>query len=139
MARYDKYDPYDGGYRAYLAADWDPDDVGKPFGVGHDATGRLVKGSGVSGMKGVLVLTRAHKVRDGQVDVMTDGCITDWGSTAGEPGVDFGQPGSNYYADPDDGVIVKRAVGAEVTGEYYIGHTVEGDRLEVRFNQVAVV
>lgn len=57
MARYDKYDPYSGGYRAFLAADWQAADIGKPFIVGHDATGKIVKGAGTSGPKGVLVLT----------------------------------------------------------------------------------
>lgn len=134
MARYDKYDPYNGGTRAKLAANWLEEDVDKVFGVGLDAAGKVVKGAGTSGMIGVLVLTYAHKVNDGQIDVMTDGDIVDFGPTSGTPGTDFGVPGTKYYADATTGAINATAAA----GKYEVGFTVEKDRLVVRFNHVPV-
>lgn len=132
MARYDKYDPYGGGFRALLAANWLDADVDKVFGVGLDAAGKLVKGAGASGMVGVIVLTLPRKVNEGQVDIMTDGCIVDFGPTAGVPGTDFGVPGTKYYANATTGVVSSTG-GA---GTYFVGHTVEKDRLEVRFHAI---
>lgn len=125
MARYDKYDPKVGGFRASLAADYDPDDVEKCLGVGLDVDGHLVIGAGVSGIKGVLVLTKALKAGK-RVDPMTRGEIVEFGpSDAGsDPGVDFGDPGTDYYAD-EDGLITSTAGGV------YVGFTVEGQRLIV--------
>lgn len=127
MARYDKYDPKVGGYRAPLAADFDPDDLEKVVAVGHDASGRVVVGAGQSGVKGVLVLTKARKAGE-IVDVMTSGEIVDFGPTSGTPGTDHGAAGTSYYADTITGAV------SDTGGEdsVYVGHTVEGQRLIVR-------
>ena len=132
MARYDKYDPKAGGYRAPLAADFDPANLEKILGVGHDASGRVVIGSGASGLKGVLVLTKARKAGD-IVDVMTDGEIVEFGpSDAGKvPGVDFGVAGTKYFSAGTG--LVTSTGGA---GAMYVGHTVEAQRLIVRVQAV---
>lgn len=127
MSRYDKYDPKNGGYRATLAADYPPELVGHCVGVGHDEDGRLVVGAGESGLKGVLVLTKAYRART-RVDVMTSGEIVEFGPSdeGSEAGVDLAEPGKNFSAQADGTVV-------EGNGGAYVGHTVEGQRLIVRF------
>ena len=104
MSSYDKYNPKNGGYRSPLAVDFLPANIRRIFGVGHDANGRTVIGAGQSGVTGVLVLTKARKAGE-IIDVMTSGEIVEFGPTAGEPGVDFGQPGSVYYSDAAGNVV----------------------------------
>lgn len=119
MARYDKYDPMDGGFRAPLAADWLEADLNKVFAVGLDAQGRVVKGSGNSGVKGALVLTKV--VRAGKVvDVMTDGEIVEM--DVNHAGI---VAGTQYYGS---------AAGALNTTntDVPIGFTVEATRMIVR-------
>lgn len=115
MSRYDKYDPVSGGFRAPLAADFDPALLNTAVGVGLDVNGRAVVGAGNTGVKAVLVLTKALKAGD-IVDNMTDGEIVEF------PGA----PGTNYYAAAATGVV-----GTDNTG-VYVGATVEGTRLVVR-------
>lgn len=135
MSRYDKYDPKVGGYRAPLAADFPVDLVEHVVGVGHDAQGRVVVGAGANGKcKGVLVLTKARKAGE-IVDVMTSGEIVEFGpsDSGSEAGVDFGDPGTDYFTD-DAGVVTDTGAA----GDWYVGHTVTGRRLIVRFNSTAV-
>ena len=123
MANYDKYEPKAGGFRAPLAADWLKADVNTVFGVGLNASGAVVKGSGASGMIGVMILTRAEKA--GQVvDVMTSGEIVAFGGVAG----------TAYYADATTGIVN----ATKAVGKFRVGHTVFQDRLVVRFNPFAV-
>jgi hypothetical protein len=133
LARYDKYDPKVGGYRATLAADFAAANLEKALGVGHDVNGRLVIGKGVSGIKGVLVLTKAYKAGK-RVDPMTSGEITEFGPSDADsvPGTDFGVAGTNYYAH-DDGTIT----ATKGTDGVYVGHTVEPQRLIVRVTSAA--
>ncbi len=133
MARYDKYDPITGGFRAAVAVDFPDADLGKVFGYGLNSSGLLVKGAGQTGVIGVAVVTskpgRVGPNREiAVIDVMREGCITDFGpSDSGKvPGVDFGVAGTKYYSDAN-GVIT--STGA--TGSVYVGFTVEPDRLEV--------
>lgn len=114
MARYDKVDPKSGSYRSTLAADYDPANIEKIIGVGHDASGRVVKGAGVSGITGVLVLTKAYKAGY-RCDVMTHGEITEFGPTAGVPGTDFGDPGKVYYSDASGNIVGKSNESQVVT------------------------
>jgi hypothetical protein len=139
VSRYDKYDPYNGGTRARLAADWPRADAiaGVPYGVGLDANGRVVKGAGVSGIIGVLILTQnaanpgdVHRAGD-VVDIMDLGEIVEWKTTAGVAGV----AATNYYATHTTGAIVVGTGGGGRTapaGTSIIGHTVEGSRLKCR-------
>lgn len=115
MARYDKYDPISGGFRALLAADWLSADVAKPIGVGLDANGRAVKGKGNSGITGVLVLDKQLKAGV-PVDIMTSGEIVDCTGLAA---------GTEYFA-ADAGTI------GTVNTDTKVGHTVESTRLVVR-------
>lgn len=125
MARYDKYDPISGGFRAPLAADW-AGALGTPVGVGLDANGRVVPGAGNTGIVGVLVIdgqvnsqgTRTNNKFAGDVvDVMTAGEIVDCtGLTAG----------TEYFAAAAAG-----ALGTTNT-DTKVGHTVEAQRLVVR-------
>jgi len=122
-ARYDKTDPYGGTFRAYLAANWPTNLVGKVIGVGIDVNGKLVPGPGKSGLVGVIVLTQAHKVNEGQVDVMRFGCIVGFAETVGTAAA----AGTKYFAD------AKGLVSATAGGTY-VGTTLGADRLEVLVN-----
>lgn len=133
MARYDKYDPKVGGFRAPLAANFATADLEKIFGVGLNASGQVVKGAGQSGIVGVLVLTKAWGAGT-VVDVMTGGEIVEFGPTAGTPGTDFGTAGTVWYANNTTGAIVDD----ETAGFTRVGHTVEGTRLIVRVEQSTV-
>lgn len=117
-AQYDKYEPYASGFRARLAADFTTtDDFGTPVGVGLNANGRLVIGGGVTGIKGVMILS-VKKFAGAVADTMTSGEITGF----------EGDPGTNYYADATTGEISE----TDGEGKTYIGFTVEADRLVVR-------
>lgn len=116
MSRFDKYEPFAGGFRAPLAADFDPDDYNTAFGVGLDVNGRVVLGGGVTGILGVLVL-QSRKVARDVIDVMTSGDIVEFGG---------GVAGTVYYADATTGALSTTNTGTRV------GHTVEGSRLVVR-------
>lgn len=131
MARYDKYDPLSGGFRASLNADWAVADYGVPIGVGLNATGRVVKGAGATGILGVLVVdgrveggvVKSQPKKAGDiVDVMTDGEIVDVASL---------NAGTAYVANTTTGAL------ATATGTY-VGFTVEASRLVVRAQRVAV-
>lgn len=134
MARYDKYNPYGGGFRAFLAADWDVADAGKPYAMGLNTSGQLVKGAGNSGVVGVLVLTRAIVATREPVDVMKFGEIVLFAPTATDPlSGGTGVAGTSYYANTTTGVI--SATGG--TGTVKVGHTVEADRLVVAIDSLA--
>ncbi len=127
MARYDKYDPVDGGFRARLAADRpkvNPDPV---IGIGLDVNGRIVAGAGNSGVVGVLVTTKAHVAAD-VVDAMTHGEVVEFAGVAG----------TTYWARSDTGAIVAGGAGGAPPGAVVgvvfteVGFTVEASRLVVR-------
>jgi hypothetical protein len=86
VARYDKYEPNVGGFRAPLAADLPATEKtgnGNGIAVGIDGNGRVVLTAGTSGVAGVLCTTRDMKAGD-VVDVMTSGEIVEWaGAVAG--------------------------------------------------------
>lgn len=126
MARYDKYDPISGGFRALLAADFPKEDLNKVIGVGLDADGHVVKGAGKSGIRGVLILTKARRAGD-VVDVMTQGDIVDLdeGDASLTP-----VAGTLYYAADADGAVSATASTS------LVGSTVESQRLVVRFQTV---
>lgn len=134
MSRYDKYDPKVGGYRAQLAADWPANKVEHVVGVGHNAQGQVVIGAGVTGVRGVVVLTKARKAGE-IIDVMTAGEIVEFGpSDAGKvAGTDFGVAGTNYYTATNGEVTATSAAG-----KFFVGHTVSGQRLIVRFDASAM-
>lgn len=131
MARYDKYDPKVGGFRAQLAVDWLLADINKVVPVGLNVDGQVVKGAGQTGILGVLVLTRVIKAGDEPVDVMTGGEIVEFPSIAAPA-----PPGTVIFAEPAGDFEVDIAANV-AAGSVRIGHTVEssakyGARLIVR-------
>lgn len=123
MARYDKYDPISGGFRAPLAAAVTAANKNKVYAVGLDSAGRVVLGAGQSGIVGVLV-THDAKVAGDIVDVMTDGEIVEF--TLGD-GTSAAAAGTVYYGVAADGTYT-----ATVSTNTRLGHTVEAKRLVVR-------
>lgn len=121
MPRYDKYDPYDGGFRAPLAADLAYADKNTMYAVSLDSSGRVVISlPGNTGIVGVLVAHDAKKAGD-IVDVMTHGEIVEMVSLTA---------GTKYYAHATTGVI------SSTPSIYKLGFTVEATRLVVRFQEV---
>lgn len=128
MPRYDKYDPYDGGFRAPLAAVVDSADGFDLVGVGINASGLAVVGAGQTGIVGVMVAHGAKKVGD-IVDVMTDGEVVEFtedGTAAGAAAVS----GTKYYVVAATGVVTDEP--GTTPANIPIGHTVEASRLVVR-------
>lgn len=124
MARFDKYDPISGGYRAPLAVDMAKTSAGNPVGCGLNASGQVVAGAGATGIVGLIVLTRDMKAGD-IVDLMTQGeCVDMVGLTAG----------TLITALDTTGVL---AVTAPGVGRKRIGWTVEATRLIVRIPNAA--
>lgn len=120
-ARYDKYNGMVGGFRAKLNAAWDESSVGIPFGVGLNASGRVVKGAGNTGVLAVLVIDEPKPAGE-VVDNMTQGEIVDCESLTA---------GTAYFANASTGVISASAPAAGDNG-VRVGATVEADRLVVR-------
>lgn len=131
MARYDKYDPYDGGFRAPLAAGILIANVEKILPVSLDTNGRVVVGAvGNTGYVGVVCVTEVKNAGD-IVDVMTDGEIVECASLVA---------GTNYFVDAATGLVAAgtgaRTATAPVTaGSLIIGHTIELTRMVVRFGR----
>lgn len=125
-ARYDKYNPVSGGFRAASAIAWVEADLAKIFAVGLDSSGNVVKGAGNTGVIGVVVLAKAKAIGD-IIDVMTDGEITGAALSDGTTGL---AAGTAYYGIPGTGLLSSTA-----TSNVKIGHTVEATRLVVRMNR----
>lgn len=118
MPRYDKYEPYGGGFRAPLAAAVIDANKFIAYGVGLDTSGRVVLGAGNTGIIGVMI---AHGVKAAGdiVDVMVDGEIVDaTGLTAG----------TKLTANTTTGAI---STGAASTTQVPVGFTVEATRIHV--------
>jgi hypothetical protein len=128
MSRYDKYSSLVSGTRAAAAADMgsagnavDNTWLGRAFGVGLDANGRVVKGAGTTGIIGVLVLTR-HVYAGDILDIMDLGEVVEFDPvTAGT----LAPAATTYYAAAADGALSTTNTGAKV------GYTVEAGRLRV--------
>ena len=115
MARYDKYNPISGGFRAQLANAIASGDVAKVLAVGLDANGRAVVGAGNTGIKAALVVDSPKAAGD-VVDCMTDGEIVDVEGLAA---------GTNQYGSAAGAVT-------QTNTDTYLGATVEATRLVVR-------
>lgn len=127
-ARYDKYEPRVGGFRApsniawaYTPTNEATNDVGKVWAVGLNASGRVVKGAGVTGIVGVVVVNQATAVGD-ILDVMTAGEIADFTLHAGTAAA----AGTRYFGVAADGTFNTTNTGTR------LGWTVEAGRLIVR-------
>lgn len=143
MARYDKYDPISGGFRAPLAQAIVEDlvtpannQVGIPLAVGLNATGMLVVGGGDTGVIGVYVADQAKVIGD-IADVMTSGEIVDLDE-------DVFNPGGTAYGAEADGEVTVAAPGSGLTsgtvgfvvGDKSLTTGVTRSRLVVRVNGV---
>lgn len=122
MARFDKYEPNVGGFRARLAANWLLADVAVLVAVGLDANGRVVKTTPASGYLGVVALGMVRTAGH-QIDVMTAGEIVECAGLVA---------GTKYYVNATTGVVSATAPVAG-TNAFYLGNTVEADRLVVRW------
>lgn len=141
-ARYDKYEPLAGGFRAPLNADLTFDAAGNfgPKVISLNASGKVVVGTaGQTGGVGVLCKSVPFYPSMGNipgqinagvplggkanepVDVMTHGEIV------GIPGL---VAGTTYYAAADGSLTATAPVAG--TNAVVVGHTVEADRLVVR-------
>jgi phage tail protein X len=115
MARFDHVDSTIGIVRAPINANFAEADWDQVIPVGLNASGRVVKGAGQTGVIGVVVPGRTV-YRAGQVaDIMQKGDIVDCAGLAA---------GTKYYSDAA-GVVSTTNTGT------YIGYTVEADRLVV--------
>lgn len=122
MSRFDKYDPYDGGFRARLNAALTSSDVGKIRAVSINSSGRVViGGAGLIDIRGLICPTEPMAA-GAAIDVMTDGEITDATETAGTAFT----AGALVYAHADG------TVDDTVTAGKAMGFTVETTRVIVR-------
>lgn len=121
LSRYDKYEPFGGGFKAPLAAAIPATDAGKIRGVGFDANGRVVIGAGQSGVVGVTIANQAFAAGD-PIDVMTDGEIVEAAASDGTTAL---TAGTKYYAAADGSISTTN------TGTY-VGVTASAQRLIVR-------
>jgi hypothetical protein len=122
MSRFDKYDPFDGGFRARLNAAIASANAGKIYAVSINTSGRVViGGTGLIDIRGLICATEAMAAGDA-IDVMTDGEIGDATTTAAAAFT----AGALVYCHADG------TVDAVSTSGKAVGFTVELDRLIVR-------
>lgn len=126
MARIDKTHSAVGVVRADMAADWAADDFDKPFGVGINGSGRVVKGAGTSGIIGVVIPNKAARKAGKPADIFV---LADVLECTGLPA------GAKIYAHTATGVLSTSAThvdGTTTVDDTYVGFTVEAERLAVR-------
>jgi TusA-related sulfurtransferase len=122
LSRFDKYDPYDGGFRAKLNAAISSANAGKIYAVSINTSGRVViGGTGLVDIRGLICATEAMAAGDA-IDVMTDGEIADVTTTGGAAFT----AGALVYCHTDG------TVDAVSTAGKAVAFTVEADRLIVR-------
>lgn len=145
MARYDKYDPISGGFRAPLAANLTLTNGNfGPKAVSLNSSGKVVVGTtaGTTGLVGILVKNAARGpwgptttsggtpnastaigcMAGDVVDIMTSGEIVDLAGS-GITGLAAGQP---IYCTPAGDLT------NVLTGNTKVGYTVEANRMIVR-------
>lgn len=127
MPRYDKYDPYVGGFRAPLAAAVAAADAFKAFGVGLDSSGRVVLGAGQTGVIGVYIAHGPKNIGD-IADVMTQGEIVEWTANGAEGGA-AAAAGTAYKGVTATGAMI---ISTDAAAGVNVGFTVEATRLIVR-------
>lgn len=143
MARYDKYDPCSGGFRALLAADFDPGaatagqplnpaNFNKPFGAALNASGALLAPAAntFDKFKGIFIYSGPLGQAGDALDIMTHGEIVDF-NDGKYAGVVANQ---DWAVSPATGLLTPLATLAPAAGVsyFYVGHTVEPGRLVVR-------
>jgi phosphatidylserine decarboxylase len=128
LSRIDKYDPYDGGFRAPLNAaivdNATTHNAGKVFAVSLNTSGRVViGGTAAADIVGVICPVGAMNAGD-IVDVMTDGEIVDFTLNDGSAAT----AGTRYLGGTDGNL-------STTTGGANIGWTIEAGRLVVRLGR----
>lgn len=122
MSRFDKVDPFDGGFRAKLNAAIPAANAGKMYAVSLNASGRVVIGGGATtDLRGIICPTEAMDAGK-PIDVMTDGEIADATTTAGAALT----AGGLVYGHADG------TVDASATAGKALGFCVEATRVIVR-------
>lgn len=129
MARFDKYDPKAGGFRAPLGFNSVNADLGVPWAVGVDGNGRVVKGG--TPIRGILVLTKNKNVGD-IVDVMTHGEIVEAGGGAAGTTALATLGGTVFGAAATGQLSQTGGAGTKPLGFTLDGATVATTRLVVR-------
>lgn len=133
VARYDKNMPYGNTFVAPLAVDFDERLANQVIGVGLNASGQVVVGSGQTGIRGILIVPLGKNVVTGDVlegpiagdnvDVMKIGEVTNFRLlNVTTFALTAAAAGTNYFATPT-GQITATAVD----GSVLIGHTIEAD------------
>lgn len=121
-SRYDKYDPFDGGFRARLAAAIPASNAGNLYAVSINTSGRaVIGGAALTDLRGVICPTEAMPA-GAVIDVMTDGEVANATSTGG---VAF-TAGAAVYAHID-GTLDATAASGKI-----VGFNVEAGRVVVR-------
>lgn len=121
MSRFDKYDPYDGGFRAKLNAAILAANAGKIYAVSINSSGKVViGGTGLVDIRGLICATEAMPA-GAAIDVMTDGEIAEAMTTGG-----VALTAGLQYCHTDG------TVDSVSTSGKAIGFTVELNRLIVR-------
>lgn len=133
MARYDKYAPRSGGFRAPIGFTPVAGDLNKIFGVGLDVNGRVVKGTGTTGIIGVMVIDKVKVIGD-IIDVMTHGEIVEASLSDGTTAIAAGIP---VWATSAGLLAVATAVGSRRVGFTAEGGSIPNTRLIVRINPQA--
>jgi hypothetical protein len=121
VSRFDKYDPYDGGFRARLNVAIPASEAGKIKAVTINSSGRVIIGGTLADIRGVICPTEAMPAGMA-IDVMTDGEIADATETAGTAFTG----GAVVYGHADG------TVDDTLTTGKALGWTVEINRIIVR-------
>ena len=127
--RIDKSEPNIGSFRAALNADWADADVNKVFAVGLNSSGLVVKGSGATGVLGVVIRTKKGEKAGDVVDVHTFGEIYPFVETDGTAL----SPGKKYYGQANGNVD-----DTAVDGSVLLGWATADGRLVLRVNTSAI-
>jgi hypothetical protein len=136
VSRYDKYDPKSGGFRAPANAAWTATsgpagvtDLYRVTGVALNASGRAIRATTALGCVGITI---AHGPKDAgsPLDIMTNGEVIEL-DAADIQGGTAPTAGTKYYLDTTAGRLTATAPAAG-TNAFYVGTTVEANRLVVR-------
>jgi len=130
MARFDKYDPVSGGFRARLGFAPSAGEVGDVIAVNLNGSGQVIKAASADLCEGVIVLSSLLSLGD-VVDVMTHGEIVDITASDNVTGA---AAGAVAFAGASGAVgVTAPGTGANSTR---IGRFVEAWRLIVRVQKV---
>lgn len=121
-ARIDKTNSQVGVVRAILHADILSTEWNKLRGVGLNASGRVVLGAGVTGVKGLAIFDRTNSKANKIVDIFKLGEAILWDT-------DLLVAATNYTVNTTTGVVSSTAAsGTQIA----IGYTITTDRLVIQ-------